>query len=95
MYNSVTGEYKTLNVQSVYKDMYAQMRALIAMIEDDAPENPDIDAVMSAFNIALTAVRAIREKKTLEVKNTFQIEKKFVRFTGGRNISDAERYNPA
>ena len=81
MYNSVTGEYKTLNVQSVYKDMYAQMRALIAMIEDDAPANPDIDAVMSAFNIALTAVRAIREKKTLEVKNTFQIEKKFVRFS--------------
>ncbi len=62
LYSSDTGEYKTINIQSKYNDMYAQLSALIDMIESNAPANPDIDDVYSAFYTAMVAKEAIENK---------------------------------
>ena len=56
---SDTDTYKTINVQAEYKDMYAQLEALIAMIETGASGNPTIDEVWSAFRVALAADESI------------------------------------
>lgn len=48
-----------------YKDMYAQLSALIGMIEGKASASPSIDEVYSAFVIAMTAKKAI-ETRTVQ-----------------------------
>ena len=67
VYHSDTGVYESINLQSEYKDMYAQLSALTDMIENDTPGNPTIDDVFSAFFVALEADRAIREKQILRI----------------------------
>ncbi len=69
VYSRENGEYRTINLQSTYKDMYGQLRALIDSIETDAPMNPTIDEVYSAFRVAMTAEQAIRENTILRVKD--------------------------
>ena len=65
LYRSDTGEYRTINIQSKYKDMYGQMRTLVDMIENNQPADPDMDAVYSAFVVAKTAEEAIRQGRAL------------------------------
>lgn len=67
VYHSDTGVYETINVQAIYKDMYAQLQTLIGMIEEDAPGNPTIDDVWSAFRVTLAAEQAILTGKTVTV----------------------------
>ena len=76
LYRSDTGEYRTINVESKYKDMYAQMKTLVDMIENDAPADPRIEEVYSAFRIAVTAEEAIRRHTTLTVGVPFPSDKK-------------------
>ena len=65
LYRNDTGEYQTRNIPSKYKDMYAQLRCLVDMIEQDAPADPTMEAVFMAFRAALTAQEAIRAKSVL------------------------------
>lgn len=67
LYRNDTKEYRTINIQSKYKDMYRQMLCLVDMIEKDAPANPSMDEVFRAFEAAMTAEKAIREHKVLSV----------------------------
>ena len=68
LYTAESGEYKTINVQSKYKDMYAQISKLIDMIENDACPSPTIDEVFSAFYIAKEAQKAIDDGVSLLIK---------------------------
>ena len=67
LYKSRTGEYRTINLQSKYKDMYSQMRTLVDMIEKNTPASPTIDEVYSAFVAAKTAQDAIENGKVLDI----------------------------
>ncbi len=70
LYRSDTKEYRTINVQSKYKDMYAQMRTLVEMIEQGAPAEPSIDQVYSAFIAAKVAEEAIAGNTVLSIPGT-------------------------
>ena len=72
LYRSDSGEYRTINLQSKYKDMYGQMCALIDMIENGTPANPSIDEVLSAFMAAKAAEKAIEQGTVLELAPTSQ-----------------------
>ena len=62
LYRNDTNEYTTINCPSKYKNMWAQMQRLIAMIENGEPAVPSIDEIESAFCIAMRADEAIRKK---------------------------------
>lgn len=65
IYHSDTGVYETVNIQSEYKDMYAQLETLINMIEHNAAANPTIDNVWLSFRVALAANEAIEKAGTV------------------------------
>ena len=67
LYDSEKGEYKIINYDSQYKDMYGQLCTLIDMIENDTEGNPTIDSVFSAFKIACLAQQAIEEKRIIKI----------------------------
>ena len=67
VYHGDTGVYETVNVQAVYKDMYAQLQTLIDMIENDTPGNPSIDDVWRAFLVAQAAQESIETGKTVKI----------------------------
>lgn len=69
LYRGDTGEYRTINLQSKYKDMYGQMRALVDMIENDTPAQPSMEDVFSAFVAAKTAEKAIAQGLVLDIPN--------------------------
>lgn len=58
--------YQTLNINSVYKNMYGQISSLIDMIENNADGNPTIDEAWRAFYIALSAEQSIESGKTVK-----------------------------
>lgn len=62
LYLYENNQYKMINLNSKYKNMWAQMQKLIEMIETDAPAVPTIDEVYSAFETVLCADQVIREK---------------------------------
>lgn len=59
VYTKEDGKYETINLPSQYKNMYAQLKELIRMIEDGSDGNPTIDDVWRAFSIASAAVESI------------------------------------
>lgn len=59
-----THEYKTINVQSEYRNMWGQISHLIAMIEHNKLAWPNIDDVFSAFKIAVCAQEQILSQNT-------------------------------
>ena len=59
VYHSDTGVYEIVNVHTIYKNMYGQLKALIDMIENDTPGNPTIDEVWQAFRVAQAAQQSI------------------------------------
>ena len=67
LYNSEKGEYKIINNDSQYKDMYGQVCTLIDMIENDTEGNPTIDSVFSAFKIACLAQQGIMENRIIKI----------------------------
>ena len=64
LYNGESGEYRIINNDSQYKDMYGQVCTLIDMIENNTEGNPTIESVFSAFKTACLAQEAI-EKNTI------------------------------
>lgn len=68
--HSETNTYETINVQAEYKDMYAQLEALIAMIETNVPGDPTIDEAWSAFRVALAAEEAIATGRLIRIEET-------------------------
>ncbi len=64
VYNAKEHKYYTYNINCLYKDMYAQLAALIDMIEGRDAETPTIDEVWRALRIALTADKSIKSGKT-------------------------------
>ncbi len=68
LYRSDSKEYRTVNLPSKYKDMYAQMMTLVNMIEHNSPADPTIDEVFRAFLVAKTAEKAIAAGKVLDIK---------------------------
>lgn len=73
LYSSKTGEYRTINVPAKYKDMYAQLQALIRMIEEDADPIPPLEDAFSAFYTALTAQQAISQHTSLPCPTLEQV----------------------
>lgn len=60
VYDSSTNQYRIINLQSKYKNMWGQMQTLIDMIQHNAPANPTIDEVYSAFCVSVAADNAIK-----------------------------------
>ena len=77
LFHSDTGDYQIINVPSVYKNMYGQLCHLIDMIERNVPADPTIDEVYSAFHVALTAEKAMREKRTMFIEKSGEREEAF------------------
>lgn len=67
LYDGMTGEYKVINNDSQYKDMYGQVCTLIDMIENDTEGNPTIESVFSAFKIACLAQKAIETNTIIKI----------------------------
>lgn len=67
IYTKAEHKYETLNLPSLYKDMYAQLRALIDMIENGTDGNPTIDDVWRAFSVAMAAVASIERKQPINI----------------------------
>lgn len=69
VYHSDTGVYETVNVHTVYKNMYGQLKALIDMIENDTPGNPTIDDVWRAFRVAQAAQESVETGKPVRIED--------------------------
>lgn len=67
VYHGDTGTYETINVQSVYKNMYAQLETLIDMIEHDTPGSPTIDDVWRAFLVAQSAQQSLETGRPVAI----------------------------
>jgi len=67
LYRSDSKEYRTINLPCKYKDMYAQMMTLVNMIENNAPANPNISDVFSAFAAVKAAEKAIQDGVLLDI----------------------------
>lgn len=61
LYLYENNQYKTINLNAKYKNMWAQMQKLIEMIETDAPAVPSIDEVYNTLETVLCADTVIRE----------------------------------
>lgn len=69
VYHSDTGVYEIINVHTIYKNMYGQLKALIDMIENDTPGNPTIDEVWQAFRVAQAAQKSIETGKPVKIED--------------------------
>lgn len=69
VYHSDTGVYEIINVHTIYKNMYGQLKALIDMIENDTPGNPTIDEVWQAFRVAQAAQESIETGKPVRIED--------------------------
>ena len=62
MYHSETGEYQIINLHAKYKDMWAQLQALVYSIESGEDTTPTLEDAMAAFRAALCANQDIQDK---------------------------------
>ena len=69
VYHSDTGVYEIVNVHTIYKNMYGQLKALIDMIENDTPGNPTIDEVWQAFRVAQAAQQSIETGAPVRIED--------------------------
>lgn len=60
-------EYRTLNVDSEYKNMYGQIETLIDMIENDSPGTPTMEEVFEAFYVTIKADEAINNSTVIKL----------------------------
>ncbi|MBE6671060.1 MAG: Gfo/Idh/MocA family oxidoreductase [Ruminococcaceae bacterium] len=67
LYNGESGEYRIINNDSQYKDMYGQVCTLIDMIENNTEGNPTIESVFSAFKTACLAQEAIENNTIIRL----------------------------
>lgn len=62
LYTYEGNRYEAFNVRAKYKDMWAELRQLIRMIETGAPAVPTIGEVYSTFETVLRADAAVRAR---------------------------------
>ena len=62
LYLNENNEYRTINVNSKYKNMWALVQKLIEMIETNAPAVPTIDDIYEVFQVVMRADQSAREK---------------------------------
>lgn len=67
VFHSDTGVYESINVKSVYKNMYGQLSCLIDMIENNSAAIPNIDEVYKAFKVAIVAEQALLTETKINV----------------------------
>ncbi len=67
VYDKNGNRYQSININAVYKPMWEQLSALIAMIEGGVSEAPYLDDLYSAFLVSIAADRAIREHSIVSV----------------------------
>ena len=70
-YRSDTGEYRTINSPSVYKNMWQQLLCLIDMIEGKSDGSPTLEDAYRAFRIALLGWHACEQNTVLPVPEEF------------------------
>lgn len=75
-YTAESSSYKTINSPAKYKDMYAQIKTLIDMIENDTPGNPSFEEAYEAFIISMIGEESARRNEVihLELKGKRGIE---------------------
>lgn len=80
VFHSDTGVYETINVQAEYKNMYAQLMALIDRIEKGTNGFPSMTDAARAFDAAAAAEYAVKSGKTIRfcrgISSIFQEEEK-------------------
>jgi predicted dehydrogenase len=69
VFHSDTGVYETINVQAEYKNMYAQLMALIDRIEKGTEGFPSMADAARAFDAAAAAEYAVKSGKTVAFVN--------------------------
>lgn len=69
VYLNESNQYKMINCQSEYKNMWGQLEKLIEMIECNCSAVPTIDEVFSALRITLCADNEIRKSISMEGSN--------------------------
>ena len=69
VFHSDTGVYETINVQAEYKNMYAQLMALIDRIEKGTNGFPSMTDAARAFDAAAAAEYAVKSGKTVAFVN--------------------------
>lgn len=62
LYLTEHNEYRTINIDSKYKNMWALVQRLIEMIEKDVPSVPTIDDIYRVFQVVMRADQSVREK---------------------------------
>ncbi len=62
LYLNEGNQYITININTKYKNMWAQFERLVDMIENNAPAVPNIDEVYSAFDAVMQADSIVRSK---------------------------------
>lgn len=72
-YEAATDKMNSINVPSIYKDMYGQIGALIRMIEDDNyVAQPTLDDVESTMKVIYAADQAVRSGDKVRLDKTTQ-----------------------
>ena len=72
-YDNASGEMTTINVPSIYKDMYGQLSALIRMIEDENyAAEPTLDDVESTMKVIFAADEAVKSGKKIRLDKITQ-----------------------
>ena len=64
-------EYRAINVEAKYRNMWGQLRHLIRMIEEDVPPCPTYEEVCEAFQVAYEAQRQMRENMFLPFRSSY------------------------
>ncbi len=75
VYHTEDGSYQTVNCQSKYKDMYAQLMTLIGMIEGTGESNPTLKDAELAHLAAAAAQYAVKSGETVCFENGFPVMK--------------------
>ena len=72
-YDAESGKMATINVPSIYKDMYGQVSALIRMIEDENfTAEPTLDDVESTMKVIFAADEAVRTGEKIKLDKITQ-----------------------
>lgn len=67
-YDAVKKVYHSINMDVEYKPMYAQLMALVQMIEQDIPNDEGIEMAFSATLVGMTADTALRSGEIRQVE---------------------------
>lgn len=67
LYTADDGNYQSFNRRAVYKNMYAQVKALIQSIETDSETTPSLQEASAATAVAFAAVKSAQTGKEIQL----------------------------